>query len=123
MQPAGLEATPNVSHLQMRLQVTAADFTGKTEIVPLERRRPEDDRTEHSFEFRKQRFCYDPDAHAFQKLPYPVQATPPAFGLCIRHCMIQFHPFPPLPAGRSFACCLPYMSPHRGRAAAIVIRD
>jgi cation-transporting ATPase 13A1 len=59
------------------MQVTAADFTGKTEIVPLERRRPEDDRIEHSFEFRKQRFCYDPDAHAFQKLPYPVQVTLP----------------------------------------------
>ena len=57
-------------------QVTAADFTGNTEIVALERRRLEDDQVEHSFEFRKQRFCYDRDAHAFQKLPFPVQVVP-----------------------------------------------
>lgn len=53
--------------------MTAADFTGKTEIVALERRTLEDEEPEVSFEFRKQRFCHDAAANSFHKLPYPVQ--------------------------------------------------
>ena len=59
----------------MQVQVTATDFTGKTEIVPLERRKLEDEEIELSFDFRKQRFCYDPVANSFDKLAYPVQVT------------------------------------------------
>ena len=59
------------------IQVTAADFTGKTEIVALERRALEDEEPELSFEFRKQRFCYDAAASSFHKLPYPVQVRVP----------------------------------------------
>lgn len=54
-------------------QVTAADFTGKKEIVPLERKKLEDGQLEISFEFRKQSFHYDPEKDVFEKLAYPVQ--------------------------------------------------
>ena len=54
-------------------QVTAADFTGKKEIVPLDRKKLEDGQLEISFEFRKQRFHYDPEKDLFEKLAYPVQ--------------------------------------------------
>lgn len=55
------------------LQVTAADFTGKKEIVALERRKLEKDAVEISFEFRKQRFEYDTERNTFDKLAFPVQ--------------------------------------------------
>jgi hypothetical protein len=55
------------------LQVTAADFTGKKEIVRLERRKLDNNELEISFEFRKQRFEYDEATNTFDKLAYPVQ--------------------------------------------------
>lgn len=55
-------------------QVTPADFTGRKEVVPLQRRSGERGEQELSFEFRKQRFCYDAQEDAFHKLKYPVQA-------------------------------------------------
>jgi len=54
--------------------VTPADFTGRKEVVPLQRRAGERGDAELSFEFRKQRFCYDGQADAFHKLKYPTQA-------------------------------------------------
>jgi len=54
--------------------VTPADFTGRKEVVPLQRRAGERGDAELSFEFRKQRFCYDDQADAFHKLKYPTQA-------------------------------------------------
>ena len=55
------------------MQVTAADYTGITDIVPLQRRTLEEQMTEISFEFRKQRFCWDAEARHFEKLQYPTQ--------------------------------------------------
>ena len=55
-------------------QVTPADFTGRKEVVPLQRRAGEKGDSELSFEFRKQRFCYDTQQGAFNKLKYPTQA-------------------------------------------------
>ena len=55
-------------------QVTPADFTGRKEVVPLQRRAGEKGDSELNFEFRKQRFCYDVQQGAFHKLKYPTQA-------------------------------------------------
>lgn len=54
-------------------QVTAADFTGKKEIIFLDRKTLEDGQLEISFEFRKQRFHYISEKDLFEKLAYPVQ--------------------------------------------------
>ncbi|CAL8460618.1 g147 [Coccomyxa elongata] len=56
-------------------KVTAADFTGKKEIVFLDRKKLEDGQLEISFEFRKQRFHYVSEKDLFEKLAYPVQET------------------------------------------------
>jgi hypothetical protein len=54
--------------------VTPADFTGRTEVVPLQRRAGERGGAEPGFQFREQRFRYDGPADAFHKLKYPTQA-------------------------------------------------
>lgn len=55
------------------LQVTSADYTGTKEIVPLQRRAIQELGSELSFEFRKQRFCWEEEGRCFEKLRYPTQ--------------------------------------------------
>jgi hypothetical protein len=52
-------------------QVTPAEFTGHKEVVKLERARLEDGEIEINFEFRKQRYCYSPSDHSFERLRFP----------------------------------------------------
>lgn len=51
--------------------MTPAEFTGHEEIVQLQRHRKEDDSIEINFEFRKQRYCYNENEHAFQRMHFP----------------------------------------------------
>ena len=57
----------------MLAQVTAADYTGLKEVVLLQRRNLDDKVTETSFEFRKQRFCWDEEQRHFAKLKFPTR--------------------------------------------------
>lgn len=63
------------------VQVTASDYTGAKEIVAVQRRTLEDT-SETSFEFRKQRFCWNEELGHFEKLKFPTQASP---ALCPGH--------------------------------------
>ena len=51
----------------------AGDFTGKKEIVWLERRGIQEGVSILSFEFRKQLFEYDEASNTFSKLAFPTE--------------------------------------------------
>ena len=57
------------------MQVKSADHTGKQEVVRLEIRDFEAE-AECSFEFRKQRFCWDAQDNCFHKLRSPTKVCP-----------------------------------------------
>ena len=54
------------------MQVRSADHTGRQEVVRLEVREFETE-AECSFEFRKQRFCWDAEDNGFHKLRCPTK--------------------------------------------------
>ncbi|KAK9819655.1 hypothetical protein WJX72_000825 [[Myrmecia] bisecta] len=57
-------------------KVLPAAFSGAKEVVPLQRRVLEGEtEQELSFVFRKQRFVYNKEAQAFEKLKYPTRKT------------------------------------------------
>jgi len=71
----GVVPSNNTSRKSSCLQVTPAEFTGHKEVVGLDRARLEDGRVEINFEFRKQRYCYDPAGHSFERLHFPDKVT------------------------------------------------
>ncbi|GLC43701.1 hypothetical protein PLESTB_000409700 [Pleodorina starrii] len=73
-------STANVSDLDDAevVLVVPVRFNGSTELVPLDRRYVKDgliETEELSFDFRRQRFVYNPTAHAFEKLRFPDKET------------------------------------------------
>ncbi|KAG2425295.1 hypothetical protein HXX76_013876 [Chlamydomonas incerta] len=68
--------------------VVPVKFNGNTELVPLDRRIVKEGITETeelSFDFRRQRFVYDPARHAFEKLRFPDKETFEYYGKASGH--------------------------------------
>ncbi|KAG2431042.1 hypothetical protein HYH02_013473 [Chlamydomonas schloesseri] len=68
--------------------VVPVKFNGNTELVPLDRRIVKEgivETEELSFDFRRQRFVYDPSRHAFEKLRFPDKETFEYYGKASGH--------------------------------------
>ncbi|GIL88698.1 hypothetical protein Vretimale_17282 [Volvox reticuliferus] len=83
-------STSNVSDIDDAevVLVVPVRFNGCTELVPLDRRSVKEglmEVEELSFEFRRQRFVYNPTLHAFAKLRFPDKETFETYGKASGH--------------------------------------
>ncbi|EFJ41014.1 hypothetical protein VOLCADRAFT_107850 [Volvox carteri f. nagariensis] len=83
-------STSNVSDIDDAevVLVVPVRFNGSTELVPLDRKYVKEglmEVEELSFDFRRQRFVYNPAAHAFEKLRFPDKETFETYGKASGH--------------------------------------